>query len=382
MSNVGARPRAPRPGVRPPSGRFLAWAAALLLGVAAPPPGGADEPAGGVAPPPPAPASPGSPPSPASPPAPRTPASAAPAAPADPLVVGAFDVTVASVVDGDTVRVPGEGSVRVLGLDCEEVFHAERDRAAAAADFAAYARAKRGAGPLPVKFPTPAGEAARDFVRAAFAGVSRVRLERDEVGGHERDAFGRRLAHVLLLTAQGERNLALEVLRAGHSPYFVKYGRSRRFDAAFAAAQREAREARRGLWGADGPAHYPDYEQRLAWWEERAQQVDAWRAAPLSEERIELGTAGAAERLAARVGQEAVVFGALAREGDGGPPYLLWLSDRRGADVPAVVFDAALWKALDHAALARRFVTLRGPVSRYRDRPQIEVTKVEQLSTR
>ena len=42
----------------------------------------------------------------------------------------------------------------------------------------------------------------------------------------------------------------------------------------------------------------------------------------------------------------------------------------------------AVWKALDRAALARRFVTVRGPVTRYRDRPQIEITKVEQVSTR
>ena len=54
--------------------------------------------------------------------------------------------------------------------------------------------------------------------------------------------------------------------------------------------------------------------------------MDAWRAAPASEERIELGTLGASERLAARVGKTAVLFGSLAREGDTGPPWILWLS--------------------------------------------------------
>ena len=318
------------------------------------------------------------------PPAPAAPAPAtAPKAPAkDPLLIGVYDVTIDAVVDGDTIRVPGEPAIRLLGVDCEEVFKDARDRAAAESDFAAYAKAKRGASPTPVKYGTPAGEAAKAAVRALFADAPRVRLERDEVGGHEHDGFGRRLAHVVLLPARGERNLAVEVVRAGHAPHFVKYGRTRRFDAELAAAQQEARAAKRGIWSASGPAHYPDYDERLAWWEERALQVDAWRAAPAAPERIELGTLDAGARLAARVGQEAVLFGTVKQVGERGPPFLLWLADRQGADVPVVVFDEQVWKALDQAALERRFVTVKGPVSLFRNRPQVEVTKADQVSTK
>jgi endonuclease YncB( thermonuclease family) len=296
--------------------------------------------------------------------------------------VGTFEVTADTVVDGDTLRLPGEGSLRVLGLDCEEVFRGPRDRAEAAADFAAYARAKRGASPVPVKYATPAGEAAREHVRALLKGVERIRVERDEVGGRELDLFDRRLGHVVLPGPGGETNLAVEVVRAGHSPYFVKYGRTRRFDAAFAAAQAEARAAKRGIWGDAGPAHYPDYEERLRWWEERAAQVDAWRALPAAPERIELGTPGAAARLAALVGREAVLFALCRTLPTRGPPYVIWLSDRRDADVPAVVFDDEVWKALDRGALERGYVTVRGPVTLFRGRPQVEIARAEQVAVR
>lgn len=361
MSTHGAETRVPGTGVRP---RVLAWLLALACGLAAaradPPPS-----AGGAAPP-------------QAPPEPPAPA----ARPAEPLVVGVFDVTAETVVDGDTLRLPGQPSLRVLGLDCEEVFRAAADRAAAAADFAAYARAKRGDSRLPVKYGTPAGDAAREHVRALLRGVSRMRVEKDEVGGREIDLYGRRLAHVVLLAERGETNLGVEVVRAGHSPYFVKYGRLLRFDAAFAAAQAQARAAKRGICGAGGPAHYPDYEERLRWWEERAEQVDAWRALPAAPERIELGAPGAAERLATRVGKEVVLF-ALARTlPTRGPPYVIWLSDRRDADVPAVVFDEEVWRALDREALARGYVTVRGPVTLYRGRPQVAITRAEQISVR
>ena len=319
---------------------------------------------------------PAAPVQPVSPPAPSLP-------PADPLVVGTFELQhLTSVVDGDTLRVLGQAPIRVLCLDCEEVFHAAADRAAAEVDFDAYARAKRGTSPVPVKFGTPAGAAATEFVRAFLEGVERVRLERDEVGGHDVDAYERRLAHVLVLRATGEQNLAVEVVRAGHSPYFVKYGRSRRFHAEFVAAQAQARAALRGIWGAQGPRHYPDYDERLAWWEQRALQLDFWRALPAAPTRIELGTEQASERLMASVGQVVVVFGAAGRMRLDAWPRLIWLAHKRGADLTLVVRDAEVWAALDLDTLARRFVTVTGPVSLYQGRPQIEITDPLQVSTR
>jgi len=297
-------------------------------------------------------------------------------------VLGTFALHPQSVVDGDTLRVEGQGPVRVLCVDCEEVFHAAADREAAEADFDAYARAKRATSPVPVKFGTPAGSAASEFVRAFLEGVERVRLERDEVDGHDVDAYERRLAHVLVLRPAGEQNLAVEIVRAGHSPYFVKYGRSRRFHAELVAAQAEARAALRGIWAEQGPRHYPDYDERLVWWEQRALQVEAWRALPAAPTRIELGTEKASAQLTACVGQVVVVFGAAGRMRLDAWPRLIWLAHKRGADLTLVVREAEVWAALDLDALARRFATVTGPVSLYQGRPQIEITDPLQVSTR
>jgi hypothetical protein len=231
-----------------------------------------------------------------------------------------------------------------------------------------------------VKYGTPAGEAAKVFAKSLVASSREVRLEEDAEGERSLDAYGRRLAHAVLVLAEGERLLAEEVIRAGHSPHFVKYGRSLRFDARFEAAETEARQARRGIWGEAGPAHYPDYEERRTWWRARAEQVDRWRAAPASAERVRLGVPEGSERLAARVGLEVVVFGEVRDRRDGPTaPWILWLQDRPGRDFPVVFFDEAVFRSLDPRALASRYLTVRGRVTLYRGRPQVVVERAAQV---
>src|SRR5207248_4191012 len=126
--------------------------------------------------------------------------------------------------------------------------------------------------------------------------------------------FGRRLAHVFV-TKDGKAVLYAEALvRAGLSPYSVKYGRSRRFDAVLRAAQAEARGAKRGVWG-DAVKHYPDYDERLAWWEERAKQVEAWdrefRGDVPAADHVRLGVPGETGRLLGRMGKRVTLFGSV-----------------------------------------------------------------------
>ena len=103
----------------------------------------------------------------------------------------------------------------------------------------------------------------------------------------------------------------LEAVRAGMTPYFVKYGRSKRFDAEFRAAQEEARKARRGIWD-DSLPHYPDYEARLAWWERRATALENFaRLAAGDDPPVMLGEKKAIGALLKRVGERVRVFGIL-----------------------------------------------------------------------
>ena len=297
------------------------------------------------------------------------------------LDLGTYAIRPEHVTDGDSLRLPEVGAVRVLGIDCEEVFRSPADRIASERDFGAYARARRSSSPVPVKYPTPAGEAAGDAARALVATAERVRLERDDVNASDLDTHGRTLAHVVLLAAEGEILLAEALIAAGHSPYFVKYGRSRRFHRRLERAEQVARTRRRGIWSGDGPHHYPDYEERLAWWHARGDQVDRWRGLPDDPGHVTLEDTAAEARLRALVGQEATVFGLLQDRKAEGRPRILWLRHRPRRDFAVVCFDLAVWDGLDHGALDRLYVTVTGRVTLYRDRPQILVEHATQVGT-
>jgi micrococcal nuclease len=302
---------------------------------------------------------------------------------AEDLVLGVHPAGDLAVVDGDTLRIRGRPNVRVLALDTEEILRDAEDRRAAALDFPAYAAAKRPPGGPPVKFGTPAGDRAREFVKALVGEAQGLRLERDVPGAAEHDAYGRLLAHVVLLHADGRETLLAEaVIEAGHSPYFVKYGRSLRHDARLQAAEARARAAQRGIFGDGGPAHYPDYPERLAWWRARADQVDRWRRRAAGPGDVELGTPDALGRLAALEGRPARVFGLLESTNLDGWPKILYLRHQRGRDLPLVVFRAEVWAALDLAELGRWFLTVSGPVGTYRGRPQIVIDDPAQIQAR
>ena len=290
-------------------------------------------------------------------------------------VIGTFPVSANSVVDGDTIRVPGRRSVRVLCVDAEETFKNERHRLAAQANFEAYAREMRGDSRVPVKFGTPAGEAAAAFARRLVAGATAVRLERDEANGRDEDPFGRTLAYVIVVRPQGQVNLSEALIRAGHSPYFVKYGRSRRFHDRLRRAQDEARAARRGIWGSDGPAHYPDYEERLRWWHAREKQLQAWEAIADRPAHVTLGTEKADEQLRALVGEPVTVFGSFERliESKTSDRKIIILSHRPRRGLPLVVFDKAVFAQLDLHAIVSMYCQVTGTLSLYRGRPQIIV---------
>src|SRR5690606_39944458 len=77
--------------------------------------------------------------------------------------------------------------------------------------------------------------------------VTTVRLERDQ-HGEIRDFYGRYLAYVFAKKDGKWVNYNIEVVRAGYTPYYQKYGRSRRFHEEFMQAEAEARAAKRGIW--------------------------------------------------------------------------------------------------------------------------------------
>jgi len=136
----------------------------------------------------------------------------------DAAVDGNEAVDLLRVIDGDTIEVRWRGGperVRLLRIDTPE-------------------RGGRGY-----------GEATR-ALEGLLAGAA-LELEFERPGRPERDKYDRLLAYVL---ADGD-NANVELVRLGWTRFWTRYGAGRLAEQ-FAAAERDARSERAGLWGPNG----------------------------------------------------------------------------------------------------------------------------------
>lgn len=121
---------------------------------------------------------------------------------------------VRQVIDGDTITVSGVGVVRLLGVDAPEKSGGYRQS-------------------------EPFGDAATTFMKRLVEGQI-VTLEYD---GARKDQYNRTLAYVFL----PDRRLAnLEIIKAGLAETYRRFEYTRK--PAFFAAEREAKDAKRGMW--------------------------------------------------------------------------------------------------------------------------------------
>jgi hypothetical protein len=163
-------------------------------------------------------------------------------------------------------------------------------------------------------------------------------------------------------------NYNVEAVRAGMSPYFAKYGYSRRFHREFVAAQDEARAAERGIWD-PAKQHYLDYEQRLTWWNARARFIARFeRDGAGRDDMIDLTDWDAMRRLEQMEGEEVVVLATVGEVYRSDRVTRVMLSRRRGEDLPLVFFDA---RVLERSGIERHsgeYVRVSGVVAKYRSR--------------
>lgn len=121
---------------------------------------------------------------------------------------------VRQVIDGDTITVSGVGVVRLLGVDAPEKTGGYRQS-------------------------EPFGDAATTFMKRLVEGQI-VTLEYD---GARKDQYNRTLAYVVL----ADRRLAnLEIIKAGFAETYRRFEYKRKPE--FFAAEREAKDAKRGMW--------------------------------------------------------------------------------------------------------------------------------------
>lgn len=287
------------------------------------------------------------------------------------LELGEFPIDGASaVLDGDTIKVKGlPASLRLLGIDTEETFKKDKERAAFAAGWEQYMKKMRGDSPRPVKYATPLGEDAKHFAQAFFEDVRAVRLERDHPG-EIRDFYNRYLAYVFAKKNGQWVNYNLECVRAGFTPYFMKYGRSRRFHKEFVEAEREAREAQRGIWK-PGAMAYPDYDERLKWWSEREAVITRFEKASQEkpEDYVALTRWDSMLKLESKVGQEVTILGSVSdvKYSQGSGPSVVKLARTRTSDFDVVFFDRDVMLATGIHFKKSEYVQVRGTVQKYKN---------------
>ncbi|MBM4780140.1 MAG: hypothetical protein GQE15_20745 [Archangiaceae bacterium] len=287
------------------------------------------------------------------------------------LELGEYPIDGASaVLDGDTIRVKGlPASLRLLGIDTEETFKKDKERAAFAAGWEEYKKKMRGSSPRPVKYATPLGEDAKHFAQAFFEDVREVRLERDHPG-EIRDFYNRYLAYVFAKKNGNWVNYNVECVRAGFTPYFMKYGRSRRFHKDFVDAEKEARDAQRGIWK-PGAMSYPDYDERLKWWGEREAVITRFEKAAQEnpDNSIALTRWDAMLKLESKVGQEVTILGSVSdvKYSQGNGPSVVKLARSRTSDFDIVFFDRDVLLSTGIQFKKSEYVQVRGTVQKYKN---------------
>lgn len=285
------------------------------------------------------------------------------------VVIGEFTLARKGVIDGDTVRVDGLAStLRLLAIDTEETFKNDDDRRRAGDDFFKYLKDKRGDRRKPVKAATPLGEDAKKFAEKFFRGVKTVRLERDhpkEIRGR----YNRYLAYVLAPKDGKWVNYNVECVRAGMSPYFMKYGYSRRFHDDFVRAEKEAKAAKRGIW-APGAKAYTDYDERTKWWTRRAEFIKAFeKEAQGRDNYIVLTNWDSILRIERHLDKEVTILATVGsiRIGDRGPTKVM-LSRRLKNDFPIIFFDKDVFGSSGIMRFKGEFVRVRGVINKYRNK--------------
>jgi micrococcal nuclease len=150
-----------------------------------------------------------------------------------------FEARVVEVNDGDTVTVSFDHKrerIRLIGIDAPELFQEPWGRKAKA-HLGRLLNFRKGRGHL------------------GFSGSSEVRIETD---AEERDRYGRLLAY--LWTKDGEC-VNIEMVRDGYALLYTIPPNVRYAELIY-RAQREAKEARRGIWRGGGLEELPRQYRR------------------------------------------------------------------------------------------------------------------------
>ena len=300
------------------------------------------------------------------------------------LIIGEYIIS--KVTDGDTFRFEGlDASTRLLGIDTEETF---KDKNAREKSYEIslewsneynliHSQKKNG---FPVKCDSPFGfetwEWAKDFTKD----VTSVRIEKDDTN-RGMDAFGRYLVYLMMKKDGKYINYNIECVRLGYSPYYNKYGNSKRFHKEFIEAQEYAQKNKLGIWNKKNHC-YPDYDKRLIWWNKRASQIDNFeKKFANTENYFNISNDGEYDRLFKYIGKEVVVFGTISEIMKQKFPILLRFSVRKNVNFDAVIYEEneSLLNDLNLDEMKEYYIYIKGKLTEYNGRLQIVLNEKSQL---
>lgn len=299
------------------------------------------------------------------------------------LIIGEFKIT--KVIDGDTFRLENlDRPTRLLAIDTEETFKtddAEQQINQIAQNWDQFYLNEKGDSKMPVKTDSPLGFEGWKWAEEFFKDVQFVRLEK-EVDDRSIDIFGRYLVYMIALKDGNEINYNIECVRQGYSPYFNKYGNSKRFHNEFIEAQNYARENKLGIWNPD-KKHYPDYEERLVWWDRRAQQLEDFEINYAGKENyFNLSNDKDFARLEDYVGQDITVFGGISDVLTQKFPYILRIPHNKEEVFELVIHEenVNLLEEMDIETKKEYYIYAKGKLEKYKDRYQIVLRGKDQVS--
>jgi micrococcal nuclease len=233
---------------------------------------------------------------------------------------GPVTAKVASVVDGDTLKVTLDGRtvvVRLVGVDTPEMGDRRR----------------------PVE---ELAEEALAFTRRMALGQT-VLLERDGEGD-ARDAYDRELRYVVLPDG---KLLNAEIIAEGYGQAYTRYPFSRLDE--FRALERAAREAERGLWSPDGRP-----------------TIEAAEARAHLGEVVEVCATVASARYLPQAGGQPTFLNLERPHPDQSLTVVIWGSDRAAFGVPEQSYDG-------------RRICVTGKIREWRGKPEIIVSDPSQI---
>ena len=292
-----------------------------------------------------------------------------------------IQATVSRVTDGDTIRVflPGaieNESLRILALDTEE---------------------SRAGGGKPV---TPWGKKAKERAEEFFSPGDEVTLEFPGTEDLEtcwqryRGNFGRLLVFVYKNNVDFQETM----IREGFSPYFVKYGNASFSEnhQRYQAAERIAQQQNIGVWNqlAVNGSEVRNYAALGTWWHLRASIIDRYRQiAGTSSDLLNSRLDYAAIEARARAEESATIFTelrsiqpisgdrALIRIGSQQQPFKVFIPDVTSPEGQALLNLLEIrYISSDKTHPRRSYAYVTGTLSLFRDRPQIKVTRPDQIT--